>query len=386
MGGLLKMLFAPKRLRFEKDIITRVLRVLPGQGSFNISVGQELTPEEIIGSSLVSLGFRTVNLSTQLSTSPKDVKKYLKKEFGQRIYKGELLAYKEGGLLSGKKVVVSPTDGILDFLNTSTGELRMSFLPKKMDLVSGVYGIVENVDNLKGSALIKTQASRVYGVLGTGKARDGILRKLSGKDDLISASKISVKDAEHILLCGSLIYKEAIAAAISAGIHGIITGGLNAKDYRGMAGGRLIFPRKLDSDIGITIVCCEGFGSIPIGEDIYEILSKFDGRFVSIDGNLGIINLPTFESSSMKRVRGTSLPKLVNNASLGSESSLDVLEIEVGQKVRIVGPIFRGQQGKVFAINQSKTLLDSGLVANLLTIETKSRKIQMPSTNIEVIE
>src|SRR3989344_1318174 len=264
------MILAPKRLRFEKDVITRVIRTLNGQGKFSIQIGQEVSPEDIIGSSTVSLGFRTINLSTQLSVSPKDVKKYLKKEFGQRIYKGELLAYKEGGLISSKKVVVSPTDGILDFLNTNTGELRMSFLPNKSDLASGVFGIVDYIDNSKGTALIRTQVSKIYGVLGTGKSREGIIRRVSSRDDLISAAKISLKDVEHILLGGSLVYKEAVSAAISAGIHGIITGGINAKDYRGMAGGRLGFPRKLDNDIGITIIVCEGFGSIPIGLDVYE--------------------------------------------------------------------------------------------------------------------
>jgi len=376
------MILAPKRLRFEKDVITRVIRTLNGQGKFSIQIGQEVSPEDIIGSSTVSLGFRTINLSTQLSVSPKDVKKYLKKEFGQRIYKGELLAYKEGGLISSKKVVVSPTDGILDFLNTNTGELRMSFLPNKSDLASGVFGIVDYIDNSKGTALIRTQVSKIYGVLGTGKSREGIIRRVSSRDDLISAAKISLKDVEHILLGGSLVYKEAVSAAISAGIHGIITGGINAKDYRGMAGGRLVFPRKLDNDIGITIIVCEGFGSIPIGLDVYEILSEFDGRFVTIDGNLGVINLPSFESKSMKRVKATSLPS-ANNIS-ASESS-ELLEVKVGQKVRVVGASFRGEQGKVLSVDRSATMLDSALQAFMVTIETKTRKIQMPSTNIEII-
>ena len=378
------MLYAAKRLRIEKDIITRVMRILPGQGKLSVNLGQEVTPEEIIGSSTVSSGFRTINLATLLSVPHQDVTKYLKKKFGQRIYKGELLAYKQGGWLSPKKEVVSPTDGILDFLNSSTGELRMSFLPKKMDLAAGVYGIVEHIDTQKGLVAIKTQASKIYGVLGTGRARDGILKKMSSRDDLINRSKILLKDAEHILLGGSLVYKDAIAAAISANIHGIITGGLNANDYRGMAGGRLIFPRKLDNDVGITIVACEGFGSIPIGTDIYEILSKFDGRFVSIDGNLGQIVLPTFTSSSMARIRSTSLPKLLSPG-FDTDTKSDVLEIKIGQRVRIAGSSFRGEQGKIIAINKTQTLLESGLKAYLLTIETKSRKLQMPSTNIEII-
>lgn len=377
------MLYAHKRLRFEKDIITRIIRTLPGQGSLNVQVGQEVTPAEIIGSAMVSSGFRTINLAAQLKVSPKDVKKYLKIKMGQKIYKGELLAYKEGGLFSPKKVVVSPTDGILDFLNINTGEVRMNFLPKKISLLAGVYGVVEGVDQDRGAVSIRTQVTRVYGVLGTGRVRDGILRKIGTREDLISSSKISVKDTEHILLGGSMVFKEAIGDAISASIHGIITGGLNAQDYRGMAGGKLIFPRKLESDIGISLVVCEGFGSIPIGEDIYQILSEFDEKFVTIDGNRGIINLPSFSSSCMKRIKSTSLPK---QPDIPGQAQTDMGEIKVGQNVRFVGSLYRGGQGKIISIDESKTLLASGLQAFLVTVETKSRKIQMPTANIEIIE
>ncbi|MBI2039740.1 hypothetical protein HYT18_01580 [Candidatus Microgenomates bacterium] len=380
------MLYAPKRLRFEKDIITRIFRNLPGQGSLNIQVGQELTPAEIIGSAIVSSGFRTINLASQLSVTPKDVKKYLKVGLGQKIYKGELLAYKEGGLFSSKKVVVSPTDGILDFFNINSGEVRMSFLPKRVNLVAGVYGVVDGVDEKRGAVSIRTQVTRVYGLVGTGRVRDGILRKIGGREDLISSSKISVKDTEHILLGGSIVFKEAIEDAISAGIHGIITGGLNAQDFRGMAGGRLIFPRKLESDIGITIVACEGFGSIPIGEDIYQILLEFDEKFVTLDGNRGIINLPSFSSSSMKKIRSTSLPKMVDFTTYANPAQPDSEEVKGDQKVRFVGSLYRGGQGKIISINGSKTQLASGLEDFLVTVETKSRKIQMPSANIEIIE
>src|SRR2546425_160401 len=105
MGGDIKMAIASLRLRVEKDIITLIHRSLRGRGQLNVSLGQEVTPELIIGSSTFSSGFRTINLGLLLSVSPADIRKYLKREEGQRIYRGELLALKPKSLFHGQKVV-----------------------------------------------------------------------------------------------------------------------------------------------------------------------------------------------------------------------------------------------------------------------------------------
>src|SRR3989338_7758469 len=95
--------FAPVRVRIEKDVVTPVTRVLRGKGTLNVNVGQQVSPEEIIGTGEVTSGFRTLNLSTLLSVAPEQVEKFLIKQIGQRIYQGELMAYRKGGLFTPKK-------------------------------------------------------------------------------------------------------------------------------------------------------------------------------------------------------------------------------------------------------------------------------------------
>lgn len=377
--------YASLRVRVVKDVITRIHRSLKGKGQIRVSVGREVTPDEIIGEASVSSGFRTLNLATLLSVPPSQVEKYLAKNLGQRIYKDELLAFKRGALFWGKKVVVAPTDGILDFLNPKTGEVRMTFLPKKQQLPSGVYGVVEVVDKIRGQVIIRTQVSKIYGMFGSGKLRDGTLQFLGKREDLIGQNLMSARLSDNILVGGSLIFKDAISAAISASINGIITGGINAKDFRGMAGGRLNFPRKIENDIGVSIIVCEGFGSIPISGDIYQILSEYEGKFVSLDGNKAIINLPSFESSSIIRVKNTKLPPLRTGALDDNILESGVCELTLGMKVRTLGNAYAGNIGKVVGLDQSETLLPSGIKTFLATIETKRRKIKLPVANIEVI-
>lgn len=378
------MFQAPLRLRVEKDICIRIHRILKGKGTINVSQGAEVKPSDIIGTAYLSPGFRTVQLAQELQVAPAEVAKYLKRPLGQKIFKDELLAERIS-LFGGKKIVVSPTDGVLDFLNVKTGELRMTFLPKKQDLPAGVFGIVDAVDAARGLIIIRTQVSIVHGMFGSGRVRDGTLHIISRRDELVAKSFISAKLDGQILVGGSLVFKDAIAASISSGVSGIITGGINAKDYKGMAGGRLVFPKKMENDIGIAVVVCEGFGSVPIGWDIYEILTKYDGKFVSIDGNNALIKLPSFESSSIIKVRKTTLPKVQDDLREHDKYE-DLSDLKIGSKVRIIGNSFLGEQGKIVALDQTETVMPSGIKAFMATIETKRRKITLPVANLEVID
>ncbi len=379
--------FAPFRLRVEKEVITRVVRSLKGKGQINVNVGQEVQPADIIGSAILSAGFRILNLAELLSVAPSSVEQYLTKALGQRIYKGELVASKKSWALGGEKIVISPADGVLDFLNPKTGELKIVFMPKKIDLPAGVYGVVEAVDQQRGQVVVRTQVSRIHGILGSGRPRDGILHILGKKDNLVTKELISVKLDGQILVGGSLIFKDAISSAISEGIEGIITGGINAKDYKAMAGGRLIFPKKIDNDVGISIVACEGFGSIPIGSDIFDQLQQYEGKFVFIDGNKAVISLPSVNSSSLQKVKSVSLPPFSNNDLVQNTGNIikENIELKVGLRARVIGSSYLGEQGKIVAIDDSLTLLPSGIKDYLVTLETARRKIQVPVANLEAI-
>lgn len=376
--------YAALRIRVEKDIVTRVIRLLNGKGQFKVNVGQEVTPDEIIGRVDTTSGYRTLNLATELAADPREVGKYLKRTLGQKIYKGELLAYKAA--LFKKRVVIAPTDGILEFLDPHTGELKISFLPKKTDLPAGVYGIVEAIDGEKGQVTIRTQVSRIHGIFGSGRLRDGMLHILNKRDDFIYKNMIEPKYNGFILVGGSLFFKDTLLAAVTAGVNGIITGGIDAGDYKTMASARLIFPKKLDTDVGISIIVCEGFGGIPIGEDIFSVFMQHEGKFVFIDGNKSVVDLPSGTSSSLIRVRNTELPPLQDGElSNVTQYSKFPYELKIGSRVRIVGNAYSGEQGTLIAVDNTQTLLPSKIKAYLATIEGKRRKIQVPVANIEVI-
>lgn len=376
------ILKANARVRIKKEVVTHIFRDIPGQGNISAAVGQEVKPSDILGRAEISGGYRKINLAQDLGVSPRDVNKYLNRLLGQTIYRGELLAFKKGGMLGGKKIVTSPTDGILDSLDNETGHLTIRFLPHILELPAAVFGVIDAVSKEKRKISIRCEVTQILGIFGSGKVREGILKILS-RSDLINTNQILPQYVEHIVVAGSLVYKDAILSSISKGVHGIITGGINAKDYQAMAGGKIIFPRKMGSDIGLGVLVTEGFGSLPIGRDIFEVLQQYDGRFALLDGNSGILSLPSFESSSMDKIRKVSLPSL-SNIVMGREE-IEVLELKTGQFVRVIASPFMGEEGDLVAIDKTPSILPSGIKTYLVNIKTKSRVIRIPYSNIEII-
>lgn len=377
-------LLANRRIRIIPPTVIYISRQLEGKGKISVQVGQEVTPAELIGQSIIAAGLRSVDLSHKLGTSAKEAKKYLQRAIGQSIFRGELLALKPGGFLSPKKEILSPTDGTVEAYDEKSGELTISLMPHQKNLAAAVYGIVAKVDNLKNEVIIKTQATEIYGVFGTGKSREGILKVLGQRGDLLSKFSIKADMSDMILVGGASVYPDAIQAAISKRVSGLISGGMNAGDFRSMAGGRLTFPPKFDNDIGIGLFVTEGFGSVPIGEDIFDTLLDFHGRFAILIGNQGRLILPTFEASCMSVITKTALPS-VDTGSVNFLSQVESQELQVGQKVRIIGYPYLGEEGEVAAIDEQPSRLLSGIMVNLITIQAKSRKLKVPYTNVEII-
>lgn len=371
-------LFANRRIRINPGVCKLVRRSLKGPGSILAQKNTEIAPHDIIGRYKITGGFTVINLAKELNVSPADVSKYLKIPVGKTIFKGELLASKKSLFSSAE--IVAPTDSIFESLS-NVGEVRLKLIPREMSLTSGVFGVVENVDREIGEITIKCMMTEIYGVVGTGADKEGFLNVISGPGDLVDSLNITVKNRGQILVAGSLIMEETIKKALSCNVSGIICGGLNMDDYLAMASS-FSLTKRIGTEIGISIIATEGFGAIPVGEDLQEVLSRHSNRFAMINGNLGRLLLPSNDANSILSCRKVSLP---SRAAQGVKPELSVSEIKSGVKVRLVWPPFMGAQGTVSQVDNSPTVLESGIPSYLLTVETRTRKIRVPYTNVEII-
>jgi len=375
-------LYINRRPRIEINKIMLVKRSLPGKGRILVKEGQEVTPDEILGIATISGGFRSLPLAKLLAVPRTEATQYLQRPIGQQIYKDELLAFKKGNLMVSEKVVLAPSDGTLSSYDEPTDSLKIEFLKHQSDLAAAVYGVVEKVDQLRGEALIRTEATIIHGLLGSGKARDGLLLFLDSRSSLVAKESIKNELSGTIVVAGGLFYESALMQSVNIGVHGIITGGINLIDFQGVSGGRAFRSSKVGTDVGLSIIVTEGFGSIPIGEDIYQILAARKNKFAILDGNRKLLILPSFESSSMAKIKKTVLPQA---SKFDGSPEPVALELRRDLTVRVVTTPYFGEQGVITEIDQTPTKLESGILTYLVTVRSKTRKIRVPYTNVEAI-
>src|SRR3989344_2497791 len=153
-------LFSNLRLRSRLNQCLHIKRFLKGKGKIKVSLNQEVSPNDVMAVYEISGGFTSINLARELNLSPK---------IGSTFFRGELLASKKS--LFGQNFLTAPTDGVLENYNPKTGELRIKFSPKEVELTAGVFGVIDQLDPEKGEILIRTMVTEIFGVLGTGREK-----------------------------------------------------------------------------------------------------------------------------------------------------------------------------------------------------------------------
>ncbi|MDO8429211.1 MAG: hypothetical protein Q7S88_01150 [Candidatus Daviesbacteria bacterium] len=343
-------LIVPARCRVEKNIVTRVYRKLGEAYGFTLSLGQEVFPTDSLGRGKIKSGFKIIALAEKLGVNPKDGLSYLKTKIGQNIYRGETIAAS----------ITSPVDGVIDFYNQKNGELRIKVFLEEKELICGMFGVVDEIDERLGVVGIRTYATLIHGVLGSGRQVDGRLEILHPR------KKITEKDKSQIVVVPGTLDEDTIRQASALNIAGIICAGVSTQD-------------GVWQDAGFGVVVTEGVGKAIIGEDILKVLEQSCGQFAILEGQRARLILPSEDQNSMIYIRKIRLPKVIADRVPMSEIGL-----RIGLSVRTLSPDL-GQVGVVIQIDQSETMLPSGKKTVMVTIESKSRKMRLPLENIEVI-
>jgi len=359
----------PVRIRVLSHVQKTVQRVMPEHTEILVKKGDEVYPEKVIGLAKTAAGFRSFRLADLLDVKhPKDVRQYLVCKEGDKVYKGQQIAEKKGFLGIGTKVVTSPIDGVVQSFHEDTGRLTMGFLPSVVRIAAGMPGIVDTSETDR-SVSIHSTVTQVFGVLGAGRERAGFIKVTVKPDDFLLPANIEAVHAGSILVGGALITRDTLEKALAIGVAGIITGGIHLKDFESIGGEKVVQIGSVGTDVGLTILVTEGFGRIPMGEDIWGTLFRLNDRYALIDGETRSVVVP-------EEGEGEKLPESV---------SLQEKEVAVGDSARIIAEPEIGTIGKVVSIGKEKELLDSGLSAYMVELQIGKEKKRVPAQNLEII-
>ena len=350
-------MICPVIQRVSKQMEFELERKYPGTCKSAIKVGEKVDPESVIAHCEISAGKRLIKIAHELGVGSRSVQKYLLRKIGDRIYVGEIIARRGGVLGLGKKEIKSPADGVITEIDAN-GDIIVNFLPVPVRLVAGAAGEITKVG--QESMFLKTIGVKVKGYAGVGKEREGLIQIIAEPNEFILPQKITGDCGGKIVVCGSLIERGAIEKAVTIGVHGIIVGGINHRDFLSLGVG----------DIGTTILVTEGFGTIPMGRDIFEALKKIEHNFSFVSGEAKSLFIPEFKQ----------------NASAVAATEIIWKELALNDTVRIMREHSDDLIGKVESLSPGEEILNSGLSGEVAIVKLLSGKFKtVPAANLEII-
>jgi len=219
-------------LKRKEIYIVRKTRRLPIQGEVLVKEGDKVDHDTILATTQAPGRVETINAAERLllvpdpTTHSVELKKYMFKNEGDPVKKGELLALKKELFGLFKRTVTSPIDGNLEYISNMSGQIILREPPIKIDLDSYIPGTIVKI-LLKEGAIIDCVGAFIQGIFGLGGETHGELMKaVNSPDEVLTAEHVSHECTGKILIGGSLATEAAIRKAMEVGAKGIVVGGI----------------------------------------------------------------------------------------------------------------------------------------------------------------
>ncbi|MFH0802937.1 MAG: hypothetical protein V2A78_11225 [bacterium] len=365
-------------LRISENSLFKKERRLPLKGEVLVSSGDHVAWDTVVARTHLPGSAELVNIANKLGVDPEEVPSRMLKEKGAAVQKGEELARSRGlfGLFSSS--VASPASGTIESISTLTGQVIIRLPSVPVEVLAYVDGVVERVLPDEG-VVLRSFGAFIQGIFGIGGERSGeLLIAVPDPGALLDAARILPSHRGKVLVGGSRVTREAVQAAIQAGVCGIISGGIDDLDLKALLGYDMGVAVTGSEKIGLTLIITEGFGEIRMAERTFSLLKKYEGRRASINGatqiRAGVIRPEVLISSP-------------DAAGLSGEANEDAGGIAVGSPVRIIREPWFGILAKVSALPSELQQITTGARVRVLEVELPDgRRLTLPRANIERIE
>lgn len=365
--------------------VARIERQLTVPGEVLVRVGSRVEPDDVVIRAEYPLNPHIINVATQLSVSPSSVYTKMKKEEGNKVARGEVLA--KSGFLGGS-TVTAPVAGTISTIDRITGYVTITPNPVPLELKAQVTGIVMEVPNQR-TVMIETPASYAQGIFGLGGERFGILRLLvTDPAERVDVANIDSASSYAVLIGGASITAAALRKAVEEQVRGIIVGGIEEHELRDFLGDtefeawrtgydtwRLPAP-PFTRDPGLTLMVTEGFGVRPMSEPIFQMLASYNQQGALIEGFTQL-------RKPQRRPRVViPLPRVRNI----DEAQPLQTSLKINQRVRILAGPERDSVGLVRGLPNQPQLLPSGVATTVVEVALADGSVVvLPPTALEFV-
>jgi hypothetical protein len=365
-------------LRVTGFAVLRRERRLPLPGKVHVTVGQEVTADTVVAAAELPGDVVSVNVANKLGCMANEVPKLVKVGEGDRVSQGDVLAETAGWFGRFKTACEVPADGTVETVSGVTGQVLIRLKPVPIELAAYVDGTVVEVIGDEG-CVVETRGALVQGIFGLGGETFGELRVLTDDPGQpLSADRIDGDCAGKVLVGGSFVSHETLEAVRQAGARGIVVGGMDAEDVDRLLGRPLGVAITGHEEIGLTIVCTEGFGAMPMAERTFRLLSERDGRQASVNGATQI---------RAGVIRPEVIVPDLQAAGRGAEAAEGEQGLRVGSPARVIRPPHFGAIVTVRELPEELQQIDTEAKVRVLVADLPSgEQVTLPRANVELIQ
>ena len=365
-------------LKVAPHTTVKKVRQLPIKGEILKNVGEKVLAADEVAKTHLPGNIIPINIANKLNIEPADIKDFMKKEKGDPIKKGEIIAETNGIFGLFKSAVNAPIDGTLDSFSHITGQAILRENPIPVAINAYVDGVVDEIIENEG-VVVKTQAAFIQGIFGIGGERRGELKIVTSTQDIpIEEKMIDENCKDKIIVGGSFLTHSAFKKAIKIGVKGIVVGGFNYNDIKKIIGYDIGVAITGQEDIKTTLILTEGFGEIHMAKQTFELLKKHEGDVASINGATQI---------RAGVIRPEVIIPIKTDQKEDSEKK-EIIGMDIGTEVRIIRAPYFGIIGNVTELPHKLQKLESGSLARVAKIKIgeTQKEVLLPRANLEMIE
>jgi hypothetical protein len=365
--------------------MARIERRLPQPGEVLVRAGQRVEPEEVVARAYLPSTPQIINMARALMIAPSLVERAMRREVGNKVAQGEVLA--RSGRIGGR-VYFAPVSGVIAAVDSETGYVTIVPDPLLHEVQATVRGLVMDVIPYEG-VRIETPAAQVYGIFGLGAERSGVLRLLvTDPSEPINPDMVDARSAYAIIIGGSSITAAGLRRAVQEQVRGVIVGGVDEAelraflgwasvgDWRAGAGSWQLAAAHPYEQYDLTLVVTEGFGAHPMSAPLFELLASHDRQEALIEG--------------MTRLRGQmQRPRVViplSSRTAGVQLEPPRPTLRPGATVRLLDSDHLGQIGQVHFVSAGPRRLGSRVRAPAVEVLLEdSSALLLPHAAVEVL-
>ncbi len=361
----------------ERTRISKVRR-LPLKGQVLVGKGTPVLAETVVARTELPGNVQPVKAASILGVSPQDLLEYMLKKEGDAVEKDEIIARSRSffGLFNSK--VLSPCSGKVESVSIVTGQVILREPPIPVEVQAYIDGVVTSVLEGEG-VVVEAEGAFIQGIFGVGGEVYGSLVTVVDDPSVqLTPDRLRPEHRGKVVVGGSRVDRATIDKARELGIRAIVVGGLDDQDLRAILGYDLGVAITGHEQLGVTVVVTEGFGTMSMATRTFDLLRRFEGKKVSVNGATQIR-------------AGVMRPEIViplTSASLSERAAEEEPKgLGLGSPIRVIRMPHFGRLGEVIALPHELQPLETEAKVRVLRVRfQEGEEATLPRANVEAIE